>query len=556
MNEPTRPLLDPTVGRDGTLHAKSVTTSENFKIRGLVTVPSRYVIPVIFVPGIMGSNLRAKLSPSEREKNQVLAPGEPAWRMPNGKIAGVTEASVWKKRSPARRQLHLDGSTLEVDDGGEIEIPPCSIDPKEMRKRGWGEVHSGSYGDLLFELQNHLDRTFRPDALGKRHIRNHWQRIMACDPKRWGWHKLDAVTEAELEKYARFQYPVYAVGYNWLESCAKSADRLEKRIGEIIAYWADRKHVCTQVILVTHSMGGLVARACAKRIPDKIAGVIHGVMPALGAPICYRRIACGTESSSPNNGITANIVAGKFAEIAGETPEATTAVMATAAGVLEMLPNHLYPGPWLFASISRPSNMGDGKRELVEHLRLPTGNPYDLYRDTDSWYRLINPTLADPAEKYKGKIVLLNEAISTAINAAEHFHTTILDTYYHPHSYAYYGADPEHLAYGKIHWVAHQSGHQTVHPTTGEMLSAKAVGHRPNGGRTVEVQKGVMLCFAPETQDAPGDDTVPSQSGAGPDGKVKQTFRTRGFGHKDSYKDVSMLMLTQHLIVKIVQGIK
>jgi hypothetical protein len=144
---------------------------------------------------------------------------------------------------------------------------------------------------------------------------------MQGDPlQRWGVRSVAPLTEAELEKYAEYQYPIYACGYNWLESCGESAKRLERRIENIIAWWKTRKHECNQVILVTHSMGGLVARACAKRIPDKVLGVIHGVMPALGAPLAYRRLACGTECENPANDTLDNYKAGKFADIAGGGP--------------------------------------------------------------------------------------------------------------------------------------------------------------------------------------------------------------------------------------------
>ncbi|NNG25448.1 PGAP1-like alpha/beta domain-containing protein [Telluria aromaticivorans] len=75
---------------------------------------------------------------------------------------------------------------------------------------------------------------------------------------------------------------------SWLQDCKTSAEMLEKRIHQIIDSWTNAKRQCSKLILVTHSMGGLVARACAKRIPTKLAGVIHGVMPALGAPVAYR----------------------------------------------------------------------------------------------------------------------------------------------------------------------------------------------------------------------------------------------------------------------------
>jgi hypothetical protein len=57
-------------------------------------------------------------------------------------------------------------------------------------------------------------------------------------------------------------------------------------------------------------------------------------------------------------------------------------------------------------------------------------------------------------------------------------------------------------------------------------------------------------------QDAPGDDTVPRQSGSGPTPHVRQIFATHGYGHQDGFQQSDVLLLTRHLIVKIVQGFK
>jgi hypothetical protein len=65
MSEPTRPIRQPTVDTDGSLLAHTVATPKSFKVRAKVTVGSRKVIPVIFVPGIMGTNLRARSAKSE-----------------------------------------------------------------------------------------------------------------------------------------------------------------------------------------------------------------------------------------------------------------------------------------------------------------------------------------------------------------------------------------------------------------------------------------------------------------------------------------------------------
>jgi hypothetical protein len=64
------------------------------------------------------------------------------------------------------------------------------------------------------------------------------------------------------------------------------------------------------------------------------------------------------------------------------------------------------------------------------------------------------------------------------------------------------------------------------------------------------------LHFQPWLQDAPGDDTVPLQSGAGPTGHVGQVFRTSGFTHQESYQHRDVLLLTQYLIAKIAQSFK
>ena len=61
--------------------------------------------------------------------------------------------------------------------------------------------------------------------------------------------------------------------------------------------------------------------------------------------------------------------------------------------------------------------------------------------------------------------------------------------------------------------------------------------------------------FEPASQDSPGDGTVPQQSGAAPSGKVRQLYELRGFDHQNAYKDEAVLLLTQHLIVKMVQAL-
>lgn len=610
MSEPTRPIHQPTVDADGSLVAHTVATPKSFKVRAKVTVGSRKVIPVIFVPGIMGTNLRVRTGKPESrthagERGSIarpsnagaesqgealasappdgeagMAPGEPIWRPPNGTMDGLYEALKWKARNPAMRQKLLDPASLEVDDDGELGAALAGLSVKEMRARGWGEIHMDSYGAVLEKLQTYLDTTFRLDKQGKREVRLHWKRVMQSNPADWGVRSIERVTEPELEKFAAYQYPVYAVGYNWLESCADSAQRLSQRIDQIKAYWRSRKHECDRVILVTHSMGGLVARACArmrgKSTEDSadIAGIIHGVMPTLGAPVAYRRIACGTEGDRYTNGLVDNIRANRFVEIAGTTPADTMAVMATAPGVLELLPNHLYPGPWLLVKTLTRINNEDVERQV---LALPSGNPYVMYRDVKSWYRLVDPELADPAGLHQRRQSGTGQnggaqsgavlAIRKAIDAAEHLHRNILSMpdkdgnaagrpYFHPNTYAFYGSEDERRAYGTVRWAARVPAGSGLVLTPANVLNARSTPVTANGVRDVHIEGGARLRFQVWGQDAPGDDTVPRQSAAGVSPFVREVYAARGFAHQDCFSNDAMLLLTRHLIVKIVQGIK
>lgn len=527
-------------------------TPTSFTTRGRFTLPSSKVVPVIVVPGIMGSNLRAATSPAKRA-NKVLSPNEMAWRAPNGSYEGLKAARKWEGFTPKMRQEILDPETLEVDRRGDIHLPlearNYGMSESEVRELRWGEIHWDSYGALLYGLHVGLNHTFEINPLNNsRAVCRHWQDVIACDPARWGVRSIDKLTETELEKHARYFYPVYACGYNWLESCADSANVLRRRIERIIEFWAGSRRECDKVILVTHSMGGLVARACAKQIPGKILGIIHGAMPAWGAPVCYRRIACGTETTSPGNSTIDNKKAEFVADILGASASATMAVMSTSPGALELLPNHLYPTPWLHLHLVSRVNHKDIGRSIV---KMPMGNPYDLYRDVQSWYRLVDPALADPANKYKGQQAV-RDALRQAIDTAETFHRDTLGDYYHPNTYAFYGADPKQMSFGAVYWVARDPGMGAVFTET-NVRGAASAGYGASGGRRVRVENRTELLFAPASQDGAGDGTVPHQSGAGPREKVQQLFEIRGFDHQGAFNDEATLLLTQHLVAKLIQ---
>jgi hypothetical protein len=164
---------------------------------------------------------------------------------------------------------------------------------------------------------------------------------------------------------------------------------------------------------------------------------------------------------------------------------------------------------------------------------------------------LIDPRLVDPAGKYKGEPAI-KERFRKAINSAEYFHREVVDTYYHPNTYAFYGADPAHMSFGAMRWVARDPGGGAVF-TEGNLRGAALAGFRETVGRRVKVEGKTLLDFVPARQDIGGDGTVPPQSGAGPRGKVKQLFEIRGLDHQGTFKNEAVLLLTQHLVAKLVQ---
>ena len=542
--EPTRPIGEPTPASDGTLRAKTTLSPTACRVRARLDVPPSKVMPIIVVPGIMGTNLRASTKQGT-ERNRILKPGEVAWRPPNGAREGMSEAKKWEGTSTAARQAMLTGTTLEVDPNGNINLPPpvtiSGMNTDLARDYGWGEIHWSSYGKLLISLRRQFTNflTCTWDNAG---LSSEWQGLNMFDRKRWGSYQdsfLEKFTISEVEKLGEYWYPVYAFGYNWLQSNEESAKHLQQLIERIIGNWSTPELDCRQVMLVTHSMGGLVARACAKAIPEKIRGVVHACMPALGAPVCYRRIACGTEASTPGNNVIENTAAEKFSIIAGRTPAETNSVMAYASGVLELLPNNLYSKPWLFMS-----SKADASR--VQDLQNPENDIYEVYRNTTVWYKVFQRELLDPAKLYDNP----EQAMSDTIKKAKKFHDSILCDYYHSNTFTVFGADKKNFSYGCFSWLSPVS----VRIALADMKNGKLVGTFPSGARSVEFKNSQPIKFDPSVQDTEGDGTVPEQSAAACKKIVKAAFSLSGFSHQDVFDSdparALMLQLTARAILE------
>jgi pimeloyl-ACP methyl ester carboxylesterase len=541
----------------------SVTSPDCFKARALGVMPPRHVIPVIFVPGIMGSNLCAN--------GKLDRAGSPAWIPPNGKLAGIVEGIRRSRQAPITREKQMIPDAVKVDDTGEVNIPRgvFTLTEAEAKRRGWGEVHADSYGGILAELELALNdqyveagtaaatpmaawkvaMTLRRDSGHRYHeqidvVKNDWQPVAGTD--------VPPLTDDEFRRLGDYYYPVWACGYNWLDSNEVASDRLVKRINEALDWYKKGKYWIPEgkVILVTHSMGGLVARRAAQKAGDSILGVVHSVQPVGGAPVVYRRFRAGTEAKG-----VFNIPAAVAASIIGWDAADVACVLANSPGPLELLPTKHYPPGWLRFE----SRHGGETKELMP--ALPVSDPYEeIYSRTvkDVWWGMIDEALIDPAGLTSSGDAGPINAYRRALKAAKTFHETV-QLQCHPVTYAHFGSDPKQVSFGRVTWVTSDA---LPVRSAGLLPAAQAASHTKLGVSTLmlgeETATFKLMSHEPASaadKTNAGDGTVPLASGqlitkCSPSPKV---FSMTGFDHQMSYGNLHVQKNVLYCIAKIVQ---
>lgn len=544
-----------------------------------MSVPPKRVLPIIFIPGIMGSNLRmsAKRQTKLKKSNNI------AWR-PDRK----GEALELLNARPARRQLQLDPKTTEVDsydpqhnptgDPDETSAERNKIDKVSMslnvgvdtplltddvrdvpnrktkedkaRERGWGEIYYSSYRTILEKCEQYLNSSSSSGLL---------REIFDVDPALWGAHPrpvLQPLSEAEYKKaVAGCWFPVHAMGYNWLRSNGDSAAVLGKRITALMAKYRSQGYRCEKVVLVTHSMGGLVARALIH--PDMgalgpcVLGVVHGVMPAMGAPAAYKRIRSGTEEGYWGLDPTPKVLGNLGSEV--------TAVLGNAPGGLELLPSKAYGDGWL-----EIRQAGKLLKSLPEH-----GDPYsEIYQLKGKWFRLLREEWLNPARLDGCNFSQTSQFLSWA----KEFHEQI-NSSYHALTYVHYGCDTKRASWEKVVWNLDPTykgkDWQALH-----IFSDKRKGkfrlYESNIDAQDEGDRGLLdITFKTSSQPSSfsvelgessgaGDQTVPTRSAEQQllNGKCSGIFRQTGYEHQNSYQDDAAIKSTLFSLIRIAGTMK
>lgn len=534
-------------------------------------LPKR-VLPIIFLPGIMGSNLR--MTP-ERQR-QMRRKSNIAWRPDS-----LAQSRILLNGNAAMRQRQLDPRTTEVDEydpvnnptgdvnetaderhdvvqvklryalGIGIDTPLLMDDPisvrggrtkdQKARERGWGEVFFDSYQELLETCEQQLNTAF---AGGR--LKGWWKTIVNVPPANWQANAqppLEPLDETTLKQAVKnCWFPVHAMGYNWLQSNRLSGMRIAERIELLIKRYKEQGFQCEKVIVVTHSMGGLVARALIHpsigNAGDKVLGIVHGVMPAIGAGAAYKRMRCGFEDPGLNS---MSPVASITAKVLGNFGPEVTAVLGNAQGGLELLPSPAYGDHWL--------RVTQGGKTLMS---LPkNGDPYrEIYKTRGKWYSLLREEWLNPADLPGGPSFPKS---CNLLDRAKAFHDEICATY-HPTSFAHYGADPNRSAWHHVIWDLDAK----AKVLDVETLCIEADDRQ--GRLRVNNASTALECTAPfniamQAPTDPGDQTVPLHSAEHQlrSGKFKGIFRQSGYEHQNSYKDQRALKATLYSLVRIAQ---
>lgn len=589
MNDSSPVLHHSIVDSSGDQYATATLTPTDDS-REKVVFAKPYVIPVVFLPGIMGTNLRKKDG-----KKAV-------WQPPNVDLRGaadmIAQLFSYAFKNTQERASDLTTNEAEIDPSGPIDAGESGLPKNVLVARGWGTIMRSSYHPFMAQLQHQLNSLTQFDfKRGEVDLKGWAKEFSVQAPTDWGATSGDALTREEVLHAANYQFDIWAGGYNWLQSNRDSGAAIRDLIeNTILPYYNEGKEVVVdapdgsgneqstirrgkpnralaeKVIVVTHSMGGLVSRALTEiHQCEKVLGVSHGVQPATGAPATYKRMRAGFEGA-------AKIFLGRNAAD-------VVAILSQAPGGLELLPTADYNDgkPWL--KVREKSRIPD--KIEIEILALPMkGDPYnEIYLSTE-WYGLVpdgNLGLVSPGSKAKAGFGARDPDQRTklidTITGVSSFHSAIEKKYKNP-TYVHYGAQGNRsepskendglfgtslmeaadlYTWGEIAWEGTGISDRD--------LSKILVSHDDGKGKLL-TNSGVNLTFS--EPDCPGDGTVPSYSGAAPgyagiagifahgQGNPGNQNEHFGYDHQGSYSDKYQrsLYATMYAVIKIASQAK
>ena len=464
--------------------------------------PPPVALPIIFVPGIMGSRLK--------NKDEVVWDPD---RM------GNALGNAWKGAAQKRKALigpveqnGFAADFLEVDYGK----PEGSLSQEKI-DRNWGGLLQSFYYSFI----SWLEYTAETPAAG--------QVPYGC---------------------FNLHYEVWAHPYNWTDdnraSGAKLGETVDKAVAATAQKYEGRGVRVLKPVLVTHSMGGLVARAYTNLHggAEKIHGVIHGAMPTDGAPAMYKRLLAGFEGDWGKAYIERHAL--------GANQKETTATAGNMPGALELFPNQRHKGvdgrtDWLRCS----------ERDSSSLWSRPLANPYgEIYLNQTDWWRPIYKEFLNPEGDSGEAFRAYRETLGIVAN----FHADLsksANSGFHPNTRMFYSNDKGHKAWDHVEW------RQTSRQNTPDANRQTDNNHRGamQWGENVTISDPMGMpytYFDAETryviqaQTAPGDGTVHAGSGKYVSGPMSVAAK-QGFEHAGAFNPPDVRKLVAEWLFEMVE---
>lgn len=400
-------------------------------------VPATKVVPVIFLPGIMGSNLKHKDT------------GESVWRIRSNLALKLWDALAWGFTGGKRRRELLDPNAVVTDFDQKVgnDDNESTYFAHSRKQRGWGSALEFSYFKPLEKLQKALliwedyYNKARSDGIASIEAATEYFKGEGSESifrhildKKLSDKDKNPLSLDEASKYRSVLLPLHVFGYNWLQDNAQFAQELAKYIDDVLMMYDTNENGGIghglafekgqeKVILVTHSMGGLVARYASELLKtpykDKILGIVHGVMPDLGSPTAYKMMKIG-EHAFP------------MSLVLGASATRLMSVLAQSPAPMQLLPSPKYNNgqPWLRIEKGSPDGVTD--------LLLPKkGDPFkEIYLQNNVWWQMYEPDILDKKENkittnfINYKMLMIKQVMPFMEK---------MNSHYHANTYQFYG---------------------------------------------------------------------------------------------------------------------
>ncbi|MDX2132077.1 MAG: hypothetical protein SFY69_08495 [Planctomycetota bacterium] len=448
---------------------------------------------------------------------------------------------------------------------------------------GWAWANSTEKRDLLdFSKRGVIIREPADDF-----STNHDARVA----RGWGgvrWASYGAFLEvAEGWSFGSNQTPVYAYGYDWRQPVAQiglqmAADVLgvsQSSGGRRALFDADRfgdsgllGHAETdKCIFITHSMGGLVTRMALQQcsaLRDKTVAVLHGVQPATGGPLLYRRMVTGVFSPVDGSGFEAWV----FRNIIGPGAGDMSTMLSRCPGPMQLLPGNLLRDACAAAGAGMITWTEFEESRATVHA--VTESVYNVFRRAE--------TARPPGIVRSSLPAVVQTNLNTRISGIENFHAQLGSWKFEDRTWAFYGTglgtdhtihfDCPPVTYQTNAYSAGRGGAVVIHsatdpsgrtvvldatrdlsrrgfnptPTIPGAPSTAPVGHGPHGDETVPRLSGAGLFPDSLTTPLPASGTI--------DFSAFKQFDAPNVQHEPAYRNAGIQRLTRQWVQYVLSS--